>query len=75
MSGYYGQMSQDQGITLQGIARRAMLQYGLEPDWPPQAEAELAGLRQSQVDREAVHEIPSLEQPNSTEDAHGPAAV
>jgi VacB/RNase II family 3'-5' exoribonuclease len=39
-------MSQDQGVTLQGIARRAMLQYGLEPDWPPQVEAELAGLRQ-----------------------------
>lgn len=46
MSGYDGQMSQDQGVALQGIARRAMLQYGLEPDWPPQVEAELAGLRQ-----------------------------
>jgi VacB/RNase II family 3'-5' exoribonuclease len=39
-------MSQDQAVTLQGIAHRAMLQYGLEPDWPPQVEAELAGLRQ-----------------------------
>ncbi len=46
MSGYDGQMSQDQEVALQGIARRAMLQYGLEPDWPPQVEAELAGLRQ-----------------------------
>ena len=46
MSGYHGQMSQDQGVTLQGIARRAMLQYGLEPDWPPQVEAELVGLHQ-----------------------------
>jgi exoribonuclease-2 len=43
-------MSQDQGVTLQGIARRAMLQYGLEPDWPPQVEAELAGLRQPDGD-------------------------
>jgi VacB/RNase II family 3'-5' exoribonuclease len=39
-------MSHDQEVTLQGIARRAMLQYGLEPDWPPQVEAELAGLHQ-----------------------------
>src|SRR4051794_14701310 len=37
-------MSQDPGVELQRIARRAMIQYGLEPEWPPQAEAELSHL-------------------------------
>ena len=37
-------MAQDQGARLQRIATRAMIQYGLEPEWPPQAEAELAHL-------------------------------
>jgi VacB/RNase II family 3'-5' exoribonuclease len=37
-------MSQDHSAILQGIARRAMVQYGLEPDWPAQADAELAHL-------------------------------
>src|SRR3954463_12911753 len=39
-----GRMSQDHSAILQGIARRAMVQYGLEPDWPAQADAELAHL-------------------------------
>jgi exoribonuclease-2 len=39
-------MASDHGTALQEIARRAMIQYGLEPDWPPQAEAELEHLRQ-----------------------------
>src|SRR3954470_21384564 len=39
-----GRMSQDHSTRLQAIARRAMLQYGLEPDWPAQADAELAHL-------------------------------
>jgi hypothetical protein len=30
--------------TLQAIARRAMRTYGLEPEWPPAALAELARL-------------------------------
>jgi exoribonuclease II len=30
--------------ALDEIARRAMLKYGLEPDWPPEAEAELRRL-------------------------------
>src|SRR5262245_13537845 len=30
--------------ALDGIARRAMVRYGLEPDWPPEAEAELKRL-------------------------------
>jgi len=34
--------SPDHGALLQGIARRAMVKYGLEPDWPPEAMAELA---------------------------------
>jgi VacB/RNase II family 3'-5' exoribonuclease len=37
-------MSLDHGAELQRIARRAMIQYGLEPEWPPQAEAELSNL-------------------------------
>ena len=32
---------------LQGIAWRAMVKYGLEPDWPPAALAELAHIRES----------------------------
>jgi exoribonuclease-2 len=51
-------MSQDQEVTLQGIARRAMLQYGLEPDWPPQVEAELAGLRPP--DGNGLHDLRAL---------------
>jgi VacB/RNase II family 3'-5' exoribonuclease len=38
-------MAQDHRARLQAIARRAMTQYGLEPDWTPQAEAELKHLR------------------------------
>jgi VacB/RNase II family 3'-5' exoribonuclease len=34
----------DHGSRLQAIARRAMIKYGLEPDWPPAARAELARL-------------------------------
>ncbi len=34
----------DQGSRLQEIARRAMVQYGMEPDFPPQAAAELERL-------------------------------
>src|SRR3954469_19470951 len=37
-------MSQDHSAILQRIARRAMVQYGLEPDWPAQADAEIAHL-------------------------------
>ncbi|MEN3337025.1 MAG: ribonuclease [Acidobacteriota bacterium] len=37
-------MSQDHSTVLQSIARRAMVQYGLEPDWPAAADAELAHL-------------------------------
>ena len=33
--------SRDHGALLQAIARRAMVKYGLEPDWPPAAMAEL----------------------------------
>jgi VacB/RNase II family 3'-5' exoribonuclease len=39
-----GRMSQDHSTRLQAIARRAMVQYGLEPDWPAEADAELAHL-------------------------------
>ncbi len=42
-------MSQDHAARLQAIARRAMVQYGLEPEWPPQAIAELERLRQPGV--------------------------
>ncbi len=31
-------------VLLQNIARRAMIAHGFQPDWPPGAEAELAGL-------------------------------
>lgn len=34
----------DHGTRLQAIARHAMVKYGLEPDWPPEARAELARL-------------------------------
>lgn len=34
----------DQGSRLQAIARRAMVKYGLQPDWPPAARAELTHL-------------------------------
>jgi exoribonuclease-2 len=34
----------DHGSRLQGIARQAMIRYGLEPDWPAAARAELARL-------------------------------
>ncbi len=37
-------MSDDQGERLQAIARRAMVQYGMEPDYPPQAALELRRL-------------------------------
>ena len=36
----------DQGTRLQAIARHAMVKYGLQPDWPPAARAELAHLRE-----------------------------
>jgi VacB/RNase II family 3'-5' exoribonuclease len=39
-------MSQDERAALQRIARRAMIQYGLEPDWPARADAELKHLPQ-----------------------------
>jgi len=34
----------DHASALDDIARRAMVKYGLEPDWPPEAEAELTRL-------------------------------
>ncbi len=37
-------MAQDHDTRLQAIARRAMIDYGLEPDWSAQARAELAHL-------------------------------
>jgi VacB/RNase II family 3'-5' exoribonuclease len=37
-------MSTDHGARLQAIARHAMVRYGLEPDWPPEARAELSRL-------------------------------
>ncbi len=37
-------MAQEHSAVLQSIARRAMVQYGLEPDWPAAADAELAHL-------------------------------
>ena len=37
-------MAQEHSAVLQSIARRAMVQYGLEPDWPTAADAELAHL-------------------------------
>jgi VacB/RNase II family 3'-5' exoribonuclease len=43
-------MPQDQRTVLQSIARRAMIQYGLQPEWPPGAEAELAHLQQPDGD-------------------------
>jgi len=36
--------SQNQESTLQQIARKAMLRYGLQPDWPPEALKELSHL-------------------------------
>jgi VacB/RNase II family 3'-5' exoribonuclease len=39
----------DHGSRLQAIARRAMFKYGLEPDWPPAAKAELAHLAETVV--------------------------
>src|SRR5258706_3472928 len=39
--------SADHGALLQGIARRAMVKYGLEPDWPPEALAELGRIAQA----------------------------
>ena len=38
---------QDHAARLDHIARNAMLKYGLQPDWPPQAIAELAALPSS----------------------------
>lgn len=38
-------MAQDHVDTLRQIALRAMIQYGLEPEWPPAASAELQHLR------------------------------
>ncbi len=40
----------DHGSRLQEIARRAMIKYGLEPDWPPAARAELARLAEKPAD-------------------------
>jgi exoribonuclease-2 len=40
-------MPQDHAARLDHIARNAMLKYGLQPDWPPQAIAELAALPSS----------------------------
>src|SRR6476659_3960101 len=51
-------MSQDHGAILQGIARRAMVQYGLEPDWPAQADAELAPL--AAVDGSGLRDLRDL---------------
>jgi exoribonuclease-2 len=39
----------DHGSRLQSIARRAMIHYGLEPDWPPAARAELARLAETSI--------------------------
>jgi VacB/RNase II family 3'-5' exoribonuclease len=39
----------DHGSKLQAIARRAMIKYGLEPDWPPAAKAELAHLAETVI--------------------------
>jgi exoribonuclease-2 len=39
----------DQGSRLEAIARRAMVKYGLQPDWPPAARAELAHLAERSV--------------------------
>jgi exoribonuclease II len=39
--------SRDHSALLQGIARRAMVTYGLEPDWPPEAIAELARITET----------------------------
>src|SRR4029077_15372049 len=36
--------------VLQAIATRAMVEYGLEPDWPPEAAAELARLHAVPID-------------------------
>jgi VacB/RNase II family 3'-5' exoribonuclease len=36
--------SQKHGAALQAIARRAMVKYGLEPDWPPEVRVELSKL-------------------------------
>ena len=37
-------MKRDDATALDDIARRAMVKYGLEPDWPPEARAELTRL-------------------------------
>ncbi len=36
---------EDHSVRLEEIARRTMVKYGLEPDWPPDALAELSRLR------------------------------
>jgi exoribonuclease-2 len=41
----------DQGSRLQTIARHAMVKYGLQPDWPAAARAELAHLREHAMSR------------------------
>ena len=43
-------MTQDQGSRLREIARRAMVQYGMEPEFPPQASAELRQLQPAGAD-------------------------
>lgn len=68
-------MAQDQGARLREIARRAMVQYGMEPEFPPQASAELkqlqpadgAGLRDlrelpwSSIDNDESRDLDQLE--------------
>lgn len=43
-------MGRDHGAALQAIARRAMIEYGLEPDWSARAREELAHLREPPPD-------------------------
>ncbi|MEP6916208.1 MAG: ribonuclease catalytic domain-containing protein, partial [Acidobacteriota bacterium] len=50
--------SRNDAAALRAISHRAMISYGLEPDWPPQADAELARLTARRQDPAARPEPP-----------------
>src|SRR6266540_5381430 len=50
--------SQEHGAALQAIARRAMVKYGLDPDWPPEIRVELSKL--AEVPSTAARDLRTL---------------
>lgn len=53
-------MSQDQTSELKSVARRAMLDNGLEPDFPPAALSQLAGITAAPAAAAAVRDLRAL---------------